>query len=245
MRQDTIEGLRVHLMGGTDREGGGSGPLVVLLHGFGAPGTDLVGLWRQLDVPRAVRFAFPEAPLSLRDELGTPAYGEGRAWWRIDIEALQAAATGAPHADRSEELPPGLASTKAQLERFLDGLTASLAAPADQVLIGGFSQGAMLATEIAFTTARPLAGLAILSGTPINGEAWRRGLAERTSLPVLQSNGRSDPLLPFGAAETWRDAMRDAGLDVRWIEFNGGHGISDSVVDAFAQFTRDVFPASD
>jgi phospholipase/carboxylesterase len=217
-----------------------------LLHGFGAPGTDLVGLWRQLDVPRAVRFAFPEAPLSLRDELGTPAYGDGRAWWMIDVEALQAAAAaGAPRADRSNDVPPGLAAAKAQIERFLDRLTASLAVPADQVVLGGFSQGAMLATEIAFTTARPLAGLAILSGTLINGAAWRSGLAARASLPVLQSHGRADPLLPYQAAETWRDAMRDAGLDVRWIEFNGGHGISDSVVDALGQFVRDVLPDAD
>ena len=48
MRTTTLGQLTVHLTGGTDREGGGDGPLVVLLHGFGAPGTDLVPLWREL-----------------------------------------------------------------------------------------------------------------------------------------------------------------------------------------------------
>ena len=57
MREETIAGLQVRFTGGTDRNGGGDGPLVVLMHGFGAPGTDLVPLARVLDVPREVRFA--------------------------------------------------------------------------------------------------------------------------------------------------------------------------------------------
>ena len=66
MRDETFGGLRVRLTGGPDRQGGGDGPLVVLMHGFGAPGNDLVPLARVLDVPREVRFAFPEAPLESR-----------------------------------------------------------------------------------------------------------------------------------------------------------------------------------
>ncbi|MBW2687113.1 MAG: hypothetical protein JRE19_14540, partial [Deltaproteobacteria bacterium] len=62
MREERFAGITVRLTGGEDREGGGDGPLVVLMHGFGAPGTDLVGLWRVLGVPSSIRFAFPEAP---------------------------------------------------------------------------------------------------------------------------------------------------------------------------------------
>jgi predicted esterase len=60
MRDETYGGLRVRVTGGRDRRGGGDGPLVVLMHGFGAPGDDLV--------PSEVRFAFPEAPLDLGPE---------------------------------------------------------------------------------------------------------------------------------------------------------------------------------
>ncbi|MDR4500552.1 MAG: hypothetical protein MRJ96_03745 [Nitrospirales bacterium] len=42
MKERTIAGLQVRIAGGNDREGGGTGPVVVLLHGFGAPGDDLV-----------------------------------------------------------------------------------------------------------------------------------------------------------------------------------------------------------
>ena len=53
MKTISFGGLSCRLVGGADREGGGDGPLVVLLHGFGAPGDDLVQLWRVIDAPGA------------------------------------------------------------------------------------------------------------------------------------------------------------------------------------------------
>src|SRR3984957_4543524 len=108
MRDETFGGLHVRLTGGPDRQGGGDGPLVVLMHGFGAPGEDLVPLARVLDVPREVRFAFPEAPL----DLGPMAMGGG-AWWWIDPARLQRAAMGGPPEDRSSEVPEGLLQARA------------------------------------------------------------------------------------------------------------------------------------
>ena len=63
MRMERWADLQVRIAGGNDRDGGGSGPVVVLMHGYGAPGDDLVALQRVLTVPRDVRFVFPEAPL--------------------------------------------------------------------------------------------------------------------------------------------------------------------------------------
>ena len=63
MNRTILGGLHAVVTGGTDGQGGGDGPVVVLLHGFGAPGDDLVPLTRFLAVPRAVRFVFPAAPL--------------------------------------------------------------------------------------------------------------------------------------------------------------------------------------
>ena len=83
-KERRLGGLRTLLAGGPDREGGGGGPVVALLHGFGANAEDLFGLWRVLDVPRAVRFAFPEAPLGLMP--GYPSF----AWWHLDPKVLAA-----------------------------------------------------------------------------------------------------------------------------------------------------------
>src|ERR1700741_2128069 len=99
MRTAQWAGLEVWIVGGSDREGGGDGPVVVLMHGFGAPGDDLAQLWRVMDVPREVRFVFPAAPLAPRE---FAPFG-GRAWWMIDVAALQRGAAR----DRSGETPQG------------------------------------------------------------------------------------------------------------------------------------------
>src|SRR5208283_4589186 len=129
----TYGGLRVRLTGGIDRQGGGDGPLVVLMHGFGAPGDDLVPLARVLDVPREVRFAFPEAPLDLG-----PEAMNGRAWWWIDMMKIQVAAMRGETIDRSQDVPEGLAEARASIIAMLAELERALT-PA-RLTIGGFSQ---------------------------------------------------------------------------------------------------------
>src|SRR5688500_15180988 len=84
MLRETFAELAVAASGGPDRKAGGTGPVVVLLHGFGAPGEDLVPLFRVLDVPREVRFVFPAAPI----ELPLPLT-DARAWWMIDLAEME------------------------------------------------------------------------------------------------------------------------------------------------------------
>jgi phospholipase/carboxylesterase len=243
MREGIYGGLKVRLTGGTDREGGGSGPLLVLMHGFGAPGTDLVPLWRELDVPRELRFAFPEAPLAL-DIPGLPDLGpEGpRAWWMIDVEKLEAALASGQTRDLTREVPEGLSAARQSALAMLDELGADLGVDGDHTLLGGFSQGAMLALDVALSTERPLAGLVLLSGTLLAEDLWLPRMATRAGLPVLQSHGRMDPLLPFSIAERLRDELVRAGLEVRFLPFNGAHEIAGGVLDELAAFVRRALP---
>jgi len=234
MRQVTVSGLTVRIAGGEDREGGGTGPLVVLLHGFGAPGDDLVPLHRQLDVPRDVRFAFPAAPVDLAELIGPQYYG-GRAWWMIDLETLGAAARG-ERPDRSHLVPEGLAEARAAVTSALEELMSSLGAAPERTILGGFSQGAMLALDVALHRASPLAGLILL----IAREAWQPLLPKLAGVPVIQSHGRGDPLLGFDVAERLRDLLVAAGAHVTWVPFLGGHGIPDGVLDAAAALIRRV-----
>jgi phospholipase/carboxylesterase len=241
VRRKRMGPLEVHLAGGPDRDGGGDGPLVVLLHGFGAPGTDLVPLWRQMDVAPSVRFAFPEAPLDLAAIAGAP-YAGARAWWMIDLAALEARAQGAPSGDRSREVPDGLDDARRQLIETLDVLERELVVPPGQLILGGFSQGAILALDLALRTPRPLASLALMSGTLIARDTWEPLMSQRRGLSVLMSHGRSDPILPFGAAEALRDMLIGAGLSVSWIPFAGGHTITTGVVAGIAGLIQDLVP---
>jgi phospholipase/carboxylesterase len=234
MRELELGTLKAHVTGGTDREGGGKGPVVVLLHGYGAPGTDLVPLWRELAVPHAVRFVFPEAPL----ELG---FG-GRAWWPIDMARLQDRSSPAAIERLTTEVPPGIDTARSALLELLQVLERDFGALPEQTLIGGFSQGAMLATDVVLRTSRPFGGLAVLSGTLISHDEWSPLMSARRGLPVLQSHGRADPVLPFQVAEQLRDELVAAGLPVEFIAFNGGHGIPGGVLDGLARLIKRLSP---
>jgi len=227
MKELSLGTLRARIAGGTDREGGGTGPVVVLMHGFGAPGTDLVPLWRELSVPQSVRFVFPEAPL----ELG---FG-GRAWWNIDMARLQERFDAAAVERLIAEVPDGIAESRRAVLSLLDALERDFSAQPEQTVIGGFSQGAMLATDIVLRTERKFAGLAVLSGTLISHGEWLPLMPARAGLPVLQSHGRADPVLPFAMAERLRDELSTAGLAVQFVPFNGGHGIPGPAQDGLAK----------
>jgi phospholipase/carboxylesterase len=234
MRQVKLGELTARVTGGTDREGGGEGPVLVLLHGFGAPGTDLVPLYRALDVPAEVRFVFPAAPIVLDPR--APEELAPRAWWLIDIPRLQQAMAQGRGAELVREKPPGLEEARKVVNGLLDALETELHAPLERVVLGGFSQGAMLACDVALRTERSPAGLVLLSGAPIAAPEWRALAPARKGLPVLMSHGRSDPVLPFVGGEYVRDLLREAGLLVDFIEWNGGHGIPNGVLDRLGPF---------
>ena len=233
MRERTFGGLTVRLTGGTDREGGGDGPLVVLMHGFGAPGTDLVGLWRVLDVPSEVRFAFPEAPN------GIPGMPGARAWWMLDLARREAEIAKGPRSN-ADEVPEGMEQATDSVVAMLDELRAELSVSDSQLIVGGFSQGSMVACDAVFTRSVRPAGLVVLSGTPLDFASWKAGMPLRRGMRVLQSHGEQDPLLSFDAALDLRNAMRDSGLEIDWIPFRGGHEIPFPVLEGLSGFIRGV-----
>ncbi len=235
MKSVSLGGLECVVTGGPDREGGGDGPAVVLLHGFGAPGEDLVSLHRVLDVPRTTRFVFPAAPLSL----GMMGPVDSRAWWMIDMVRLERAMQTGELRDLTGDVPEGLAEARALVLAMLDEVDARL--HPSHVVLGGFSQGAMLSTDVALHTSRPLAGLVVLSGTLLAEKEWIPRMPARRGLPVLQSHGTLDPLLPFGIAERLHDELARAGLDVTFLSFRGGHEIPPPVVERLGAFLREVF----
>jgi phospholipase/carboxylesterase len=231
MPPQTIGPLRVTTLGPSE------GPAILLCHGFGAPGTDLVPLAREIDAGRGVRWFFPEAPL----ELG---FG-GRAWWEIDMVRLQRMQlTGQRHV-LAAETPPGLREARAALEATIDELERSFGVRREALVIGGFSQGAMLTTEVALHAERPFAGLVVLSGNLVSADRWTEA-ARRTgaSLHALLTHGKSDPILPLDGAEALRDLLVATGADVQWVLHRGQHEIPPPALDALAAFARKRLQAS-
>ena len=199
--------------------------LVVLCHGFGATGEDLVGLAPELVRQRpslaSARFVFPAAPL----ELGDMGWGMARAWWMIDL-ARHAQPTGPSGlAAWHDEIPEGLAPARRMLHAALDEALVQAKLPMSRVVLGGFSQGAMITTDLALRLEEAPAALCGLSGSIVCGPEWRKRAPARAGLRVFQSHGRNDPILSFRAAEALRELLSGAGLAVEFLPFGGEHTI--------------------
>ena len=213
--------------------------LVVLCHGFGAPGTDLVpvgGELARLIGPTAagIRFLFPAAPLSL-DDYGLPG---GRAWWPLDMAKLQAAIEFGETRDLRNESPELLPQARDALTAAVTAGCAEAGLPFSRCVLGGFSQGSMVATDVALHLAERPAALVIWSGTLLCEAVWRAASARLSGLPVLISHGRYDQILPYSNAECLRLMLAEAGCDVQFLPFNGMHEIPQSVLRATADLLR-------
>jgi phospholipase/carboxylesterase len=224
-------GLKVRLTGGVDGQGGGDGPVIMLLHGFGAPGDDLVPLADVIDAPAGTRWLFPEAPLSLN-----MGFGDSRAWWIIDFARIQEDRAAGRIRDLSVEVPQGLALAREVFLAFLKELPRQFPIDYKKTVIGGFSQGAMLTCDTVLQTDYPFAGLVQLSGNLLAQAVWGPLMRKRKGLPVFQSHGIQDDILPHIGAERLRDALTQAGLAVEWHSFRGGHEIPEIALRRLGPF---------
>ncbi len=238
MRIETIGRLKCRII---DRLPVNAKPhvIVVLCHGYGASGSDLVPIadelfdeFRQLE--DRIAFVFPEAPLTL-DESGLPG---GRAWWAIDIFKLQlAVATGRFREMRTSQ-PAGLSEARELLTETVTQICKQYGLQVSQLVLGGFSQGAMLTTETTLHLDQNPAALVAMSGTLLNETVWRSLAPNHKGLRVLQSHGTHDPILPYEAAEDLQKLLIESGADVEFIRFAGEHQIPFQVLERFGELLK-------
>jgi phospholipase/carboxylesterase len=204
--------------------GGDGPPTMVLLHGYGSSAEDWESFTTTIEWPPPGRFVFPQAP-----DLTIPS--AGRAWWPLDL--LSHVPPGQARADLSNTRPPGLGRASRLVQRLLAGIAQS---PGGPIVLGGFSQGAMVSAEVAFRSDTPLAALVLLSGTTVDVASWRAGYSRRRGLPVFISHGRLDDVLSFEIADRLRQELQGAGMRVTWVPFEGGHETPAAVIDELNRF---------
>jgi phospholipase/carboxylesterase len=190
-------------------------PVLVLLHGYGSHEGDLLGLADHL--PAGLRLAAPRGPLT-----GGPGY----AWAPLAAPGL-----------------PDPAPVRAAADALLTWIDATVA-PSTPVALLGFSQGALMTTQLLRTRPERFAAGVVLSGFSLAGtEPGDAALAERRP-PVLFAHGDADPVIPREATAR-TSAWLAEHTDVEEHRYPGlGHGISTAELAEVAAFlARTVPPA--
>jgi len=182
--------------------------LVVLCHGYGADGNDLIGLaplWQRL-MP-TVAFAAPNAP--------EPCAGSPMGYQWFPISRLD------PH-----EMQRGVQSAAAALDGFIDAELARLELPAERLALVGFSQGTMMSLQVGLRRAVKPAAIVGYSGMVTEADDLVRVAPEAP--PILLVHGDADTMIPpdflFASATT----LGRAGAAVQWHLSRGlGHSIDE------------------
>ena len=209
------------LHGPRDLPAGRAEQLVVLCHGFGTNGADIIELapvWRNL-LPNAA-FVAPDGP---EDRGGKIV---GFRWFAvpdfIPEEMLKSAAAAAP-----------------VLERFIDDELKRLDLSPDRLALVGFSQGSMMVMQVGLR--RRIAPRAIIGWCgPLLATV---GLPERPAPQVLLIAGDADPRIPVNATLDAATRLKAAGVPVRtYIGRGVGHTTVDAATRQMAgEFLRDAF----
>lgn len=235
MRSEKLGSLQCKIVGGTDGNGGGDGPVVVLLHGYGAPGEDLVPLWRVIDAPKGTRWVFPAAPIALT---GYGLMSDSRAWWDIDLPKLMAERMAGKSDSLAKLVPDGLHEAREKVVATLEAVRTTLGVSNEKLILGGFSQGAMLSCDTVLRSRIPFAGLVLMSGTFVAENELRKCMSapDAVRVPVFQSHGTHDPILPFSEAERLQKAFIEHKWSTEFHSFRGQHEIPMPVLNSLSRF---------
>ena len=201
--------------------GGKPRRLVILLHGLGADGNDLIGLapyWARL-LPDA-EFLSPNAPFPC----DMAPYGY--QWFSSQ--------------DRSPEaVLGGVRAAAPILDAFIDEALEQRGLVSDELALVGFSQGTMMSLFVGLRRAEPVAGIVGFSGRLLAPELLASELRSRP--PVLLVHGTEDPLVPYSSLAAAETTLKAAGVPVETVtSFGIGHSIDDQGLQRGGQFLKKV-----
>ena len=189
--------------------GGKSNKLVIFLHGYGADGKDLIDLANpfSMALPNAT-FISPDAPFPCAMS------PQGRQWFPI------------------EEIPMGAIEASNNLLSLIEKEAQTIGLNFKDVILIGFSQGAMMSMQCLLLSKFQLSGIIGYSGAlrEQNIEAAKYNVIDGkhkfSSTPVLLIHGEQDEVVPFQMLEKSKVLLDGIGFNTRTLSRpNLGHGI--------------------
>jgi phospholipase/carboxylesterase len=213
----TLDGPRV-----PPASGGRPRQLVILAHGYGSNGEDLIGLapyWARV-LPEAA-FVSPNAPEPV------PGFPGGHQWFPITRLDPREMAAGAARAARF-------------LDRFIDAELSRYGLAPSACALVGFSQGTMMSLHVGLRRAEPLAAVVGFSGALVGADSLAAEVKSRP--PVLLAHGDADDMVPVDALFAALDGLAAARTPARFHLTPGlGHSIAEDGLSLAGAFLRDAF----
>jgi phospholipase/carboxylesterase len=193
---------------------------LVLLHGRGTSEQDVAPLIDVLDPRERLVGAFPRGPLEL------PPIGHH--WYATQEDG---------HPDAETFL-----ATFALLQSWLEGLAARTGVPIERTVLGGFSQGAVMAWALGLGPGRPRpAGILAMSGALPSVPGFVLQLEGLGALPIAITHGTQDPLVAVERGRDARDRAAAGGAAVGYRETEVPHIIDPRVVPGLTGWLDDRF----
>ena len=201
--------------------------LVVICHGVGANGQDLIAVGPMLAaaLPHAV-FAAPDGPEA--DDMIPPAnHNQRRQWFSLKDWRMEAMAAG-------------VRAARDALDRYIDATLAELGIPPTEYALAGFSQGAMMALYAGLRRTAPPRAILAYSGMLLAPEELRDEIANRA--PVLLVHGVEDEVVPCEASSVAADVLRSLDVPAElMMRPHLGHSIDPEGLAAGARALQEAF----
>jgi len=202
---------------------------IIWLHGLGADGHDFEPIVKELHLPldNGIRFIFPHAPMM------PVTVNQGmtmRAWFDIYEFSISAKIDEAGIAKSVNQLKDLIAKEEAR------GI------PASNIILAGFSQGAVIALSTGLCYEKPIAGILALSGyLPHAKQLFQHASLENQSIPIFIGHGSMDTVVPYALGKTTYANLKQAGFNADWHSYAMAHSVCSEEVGDIAKWLKNVY----
>lgn len=198
---------------------------IIWLHGLGADGGDFAPLADAIELPVAVRYVFPHAPMM-------PVTINGgyvmRAWYDISDAAIR----------REDEA--GVRASQQSVEVLL-AREKSRGVPAGRIVLAGFSQGGAIALQTGLRHAERLAGIMALSTyLPLAETLPAEANPANRDVPIYMAHGSDDPMIAFARAQASLALLRQQGYAIEWHAYRMQHAVCPQEIADLGAWLRRV-----
>lgn len=202
---------------------------IIWLHGLGADGNDFSQIAHELDLPERLnlRFIFPHAPaipVSINNGTIMPA------WFDIHPNGIHTNIDAA-----------GIQQSVSRINQFIED-EESRGIPPENIMLAGFSQGAVIALTTGILYPKRLAGIIALSGLlPEPESLFKQASPANRDIPIFIAHGSQDTLVPEALGQAAYHSLIQAGYPAKWHSYPMAHSVCADEIADISNFIQKIW----